>query len=140
MAEGMFRKFLAEKLQCKVDQLDKIGYKVFSAGVMNMAGSPASAEAIAACEALGINITTHKSKVLTQQLIKESDYMFAMEQIHYNHITAMCPDSQSKCMLLAENQNISDPICQKQDVFNDCAALIEKAVKKRINELLIHSP
>src|SRR4030042_5422577 len=28
MAEGMFRKFLAEKLKCRVDQLDKIGFKV----------------------------------------------------------------------------------------------------------------
>jgi L-threonylcarbamoyladenylate synthase len=140
MAEGICRKYLAEKLECNIDELDKTGYKISSAGVMDITGAPASAEAIAACEALGINITTHKSKVLTPQLIKESDYIFAMEQVHYNHITAMYPDAQSKCMLLAENQNISDPICQKQDVFNDCAALIEKAVKKRIDELLTHLP
>lgn len=137
IAEGICRKYLAEKLECNVDDLDKTGYKVSSAGIMDLAGAPASGEAMAACEALGIDIKTHKSKVLTLQLIQESDFVFAMEQIHYNHITALCSDAQSKCMLLAENNDIVDPICQGQDVFNDCATLIEKAVKKRIDELVI---
>ena len=78
MAKGMFRKYLAEKLQCEVDYLDKIGYKVSSAGVMDMAGSPASAEAIAACAAKGIDIKAHKSKTLTRELVEESDFIFAM--------------------------------------------------------------
>ena len=137
MAEGICRKYLAEKLECNVDDLGKTGYKVSSAGIMDLAGAPASREAMAACEALGIDIKAHKSKVLTQQLIQESDFVFAMEQIHCNHITALCPDVQSKCMLLAKNNDIVDPICQGQDVFNDCAALIEKAVKKRIDELVL---
>jgi L-threonylcarbamoyladenylate synthase len=137
MAEGICRKYLAEKLECNVDDLGKIGYKVSSAGIMDLAGAPASREAMAACEALGIDIKAHRSKVLTQQLIQESDFVFAMEQIHCNHITALCPDVQSKCMLLAKNNDIVDPICQGQDVFNDCAALIEKAVKKRIDELVL---
>jgi L-threonylcarbamoyladenylate synthase len=137
MAEGICRKYLAEKLECNVDDLGKIGYKVSSAGIMDLAGAPASREAMAACEALGIDIKAHKSKVLTRQLIQESDFVFAMEQIHCNHITALCPDVQSKCMLLAKNNDIVDPICQGQDVFNDCAALIEKAVKKRIDELVL---
>jgi L-threonylcarbamoyladenylate synthase len=137
MAEGICRKYLAEKLECNVDDLGKIGYKVSSAGIMDLAGAPASREAMAACEALGIDIKAHKSKVLTRQLIQESDFVFAMEQIHYNQITALCPDAQGKCMLLAENNDIVDPICQGQDVFNDCAALIEKAVKKRIDELVL---
>jgi L-threonylcarbamoyladenylate synthase len=140
MAEGICRKYLAEKLECNVDDLGKIGYKVSSAGIMDLAGAPASREAMAACEALGIDIKAHKSKVLTRQLIQESDFVFAMEQIHYNQITALCPDAQGKCMLLAENNDIVDPICQGQEVFNDCAALIENAVKKRIDELGIHSP
>jgi protein-tyrosine phosphatase len=140
MAEGICRKYLAEKLECNVDDLDRKGYKVASAGIMDLTGAPASGEAMAACEALGIDIKTHKSKALTPQLIQESDFVFAMEQIHYNHITVLCPDAQSKCMLLAEDNNIVDPICQGQEVFNDCAALIENAVKKRIDELGICSP
>jgi L-threonylcarbamoyladenylate synthase len=137
MAEGMFRKFLAEKLQCKVDQLDKIGYKVSSAGVMNMAGSPASAEAIAACAAKGIDIKAHKSKTLTRQLVEESDFIFAMARIHCERAIALCPEATEKCMLLAGSKEIVDPISQSQQVFNECAESIEKAVRERISELWI---
>ena len=137
MAEGMFRKFLAEKLQCKVDQLDKIGYKVSSAGVMNMAGSPASEEAIAACAAKGIDIKAHKSKTLTRQLVEESDFVFAMTRIHCERAVAIEPGAADKCILLGGNREIPDPIGQPQEFFKDCAGLIEEAVKERISELWI---
>ena len=137
MAEGIFRKYLAEKLECEVDYLDKIGYRIFSAGIMDVAGTPASREAIAACEAKGIDIKTHKSSTLSPQLIKESDFIFVMEQIHRNRISTLCPEAGNKCVLLVENQDIVDPIGQPQEYFNNCAELIEEAVKKRINELVI---
>ncbi len=137
MAEGMFRKYWAEKLQCKVDHLYKKGYKVTSAGVMNMAGSPASAEAATACAAKGIDIKAHKSKTLTRELVEESDFIFAMTRMHCERVTALSPEAADKCVLLAENKEIPDPIGQPQQVFNDCAGLIEKAVKERISELWI---
>jgi protein-tyrosine-phosphatase len=40
-------------------------------------------------------------------------------------------------VLLAENEEIADPIGQSQEFFNNCAELIEKAVRKRISELVI---
>jgi len=137
MAEGMFRKLLAEKLQCKIDQLDKIGYKVSSAGVMNMAGSPASAEAIAACAAKGIDIKAHKSQTLTRQLVRESDFIFAMTQMHCERVAAIEPGAADKCILLRRNKEVPDPIGQPQEFFKDCAGLIEGAVKERISELWI---
>ena len=42
MAEGLFRKHLAEKFGCGVDELEQMGYMVLSAGTMQMAGAPAS--------------------------------------------------------------------------------------------------
>jgi len=137
MAEGIFRKYLAEKLRCEVDQLDGIGYKMFSAGIMKMCAAPASAEAIIACEVRGIDIKDHKSNILSPQLIEESDFIFAMEQIHCDRVKAIRPEAADKCMLLAENKEIADPMGQAQEFFNHCAELIEKAVKKRIDELVI---
>jgi L-threonylcarbamoyladenylate synthase len=137
MAKGIFSKNLAEKLQCKVDQLDKIGYKVSSAGVMNMTGQPASAEAIAACAAKGIDIRAHKSKTLTRQLVEESDFIFAMMRMHCERVIALCPVAADKCVLLGGNKEIPDPIGQPQEVFNDCAELIEETVRERISELVI---
>jgi len=137
IAEGMFRKYLAEKLQYKVDHLGELGYKVVSAGILDMAGYPASTEAIAACAAKGIDISTHKSRRLSVELVRESDYIFAMTRSHCEQVVKIWPDVQDRCVLLAENEEIVDPIGQSQEFFNDCANLIEKAVKERISELVI---
>jgi L-threonylcarbamoyladenylate synthase len=137
MAEGIFRKYLAEKLQCDVDRLDKIGYTVISAGVMNMSDRPASAEAVTACAAKGIDITAHRSRNLSREIVEESDLIFVMERMHQKSVAALGSEAADKCMLLAENEEIADPIGQPQEFFNRCAELIEKAVRKRIGELVI---
>lgn len=137
MAEGLFRKYLAEKLQCKVDQLGKMGYKIYSAGVIETAGLPASPESIKACAAKGVDIQPHKSNTLSRQLIETSDIIFAMGRSHCEHIISLCPEAVSKCMRLAESEDIFDPIGQSQQVYDKCADLIEDAVRKQIGELVL---
>ncbi|MHC4365797.1 MAG: L-threonylcarbamoyladenylate synthase [Planctomycetota bacterium] len=136
MAEGMFGRYLAEKLQCRVDQLDQMGYKTASAGVIETAGFPASTEAIAACAAKGIDIRSHRSRPLSRELIRESDFIFGMAQTHVERICALEPAAANRCVLLADS-DVPDPIGQSQQVYNGCANLIEKAVNKRIAELVI---
>jgi L-threonylcarbamoyladenylate synthase len=137
MAEGIFRKKLAEKLGCEVDQIEKMGYKVSSAGVMNLSGTPASAEAIAACAARGIDIKRHRSQTLTRQLAEESDFIFAMTRVHCEEVADIEPGAANKCILLGGDREIPDPIGQSQEFFEDCARLIEESVKERISELWI---
>ncbi|HUU16081.1 MAG TPA: L-threonylcarbamoyladenylate synthase [Sedimentisphaerales bacterium] len=137
MAEGIFRKYLAEKLKCKVDQLNKVGYKICSAGVMDVAGVPASAEAIAACAAKGIDLTAHRNQGLSKELIEESDLIFAMERMHQDNIIALSHEAANKCFLLAGDTGIADPIGHSQEFFNSCSDIIEAAVKNKISELVI---
>jgi tRNA threonylcarbamoyl adenosine modification protein (Sua5/YciO/YrdC/YwlC family) len=137
MAEGIFRKYLAEKLGCEVDQLGKMGYKVASAGVIDTGGFPASAEAIAACAAKGVDIRAHRSTALSVKLIDESDYIFAMCRTHRQHVVGLRPEAGQKCVLLAEDEEVPDPIGQSQHVYDSCADMIEKAVGRRIGELVI---
>jgi len=137
IAEGMFKKYLAEKLQCDVDHLGKMGYKVTSAGIMDTSDQPASDEAIAACAAKGIDIKAHKSGKLSHEIVDESDLIFVMERMHQRMVTTLSPKAADNCVLLAENEEIADPIGQSQEYFNYCAELIEKAVRNRISELVI---
>ncbi|MBW8002128.1 MAG: threonylcarbamoyl-AMP synthase [Planctomycetes bacterium] len=136
MAEGLFKKYLAEKLCCEVDQLDKKGYKISSAGTMGLVGVEASGEAIQACAVKGVDIKSHKSTAISQSLIGESDFIFTLTQSHLNQIVGLGPESKSKCQLLAQG-DIPDPIGQTQEVYDSCANIIETAVRKRIGELLI---
>jgi len=137
MAEGIFRKYLAEKLKCDVDRLNKIGYKIFSAGIMDVASFPASDEAIAACAAKGIDLTAHRNQGLSKELIEESDLIFAMERMHQQKIIALSNEAANKCFLLAGDKGIADPIGHSQEFFDSCADMIEAAVKKKISELVI---
>jgi L-threonylcarbamoyladenylate synthase len=137
MAQGIFRKYLAEKLQCNVDELDKIGYKVDSAGIIGSSGFPASDEAVVACAAMGVDIKAHRNKALSKELIEESDIIYAMEQVHRDRVTALEPKAAEKCLLLAGDTGIPDPIGHPQQFYNNCAELIEKAVQKRVGELEI---
>ena len=137
MAEGIFRKYLAEKLHCNVDGLDKKGYKVSSAGIIGSVGYPATAEAVTACAAKGVDIKAHRNKALSRELIERSDIIFAMEQIHRDRVILLDPNAANKCLLLAGNAGVPDPIGQPQQSYDKCANLIEKAVQQWISELVI---
>ncbi len=137
MAEGIFRKYLAEKLQCGVDNLGRIGYKVGSAGIIGTAGFPATAEAVTACAVRGVDIGAHRNTGLSREFIEESDFIFAMEQLHWDRIVALEPKAAGRCLLLAGTKGVPDPIGHSQEFYNSCAELIEGAVRKRIGELVI---
>ena len=135
MAAGIVRKYLAEKAGCPLDQVEEKGYKILSAGTIGITGMPATAQAAAVCEARGIDIKDHKSSALSQGLIESSDVIYAMSRTHAKQIAALCPGAADKCKLLAENVDIPDPIGQPVEVYENVAVMIEKAVKKRFDEL-----
>jgi L-threonylcarbamoyladenylate synthase len=137
MAEGMFKKYLAEKLRVNLDELDKIGYTVDSAGVIGSTGRPASSQAVVACAARGVDLLGHRNKGLSKELIEGSDYIFVMEPMHREAIVAMVPQVADRCFLLDDNLRIPDPIGHPQSFYDLCAEQIERAVKKRISELAI---
>jgi protein-tyrosine phosphatase len=135
MAEGLFRKHLAEKVGCSVDGLPQMGYKVISAGTMHMVGMPASREAVVACERKGVDIRNHTSQHLTRSLVEKSDFIFCMTQSHLEHVVSLCPDAADRCSMLANETDIPDPIGRPQEYFDTCATIIEAAVKARIRGL-----
>ena len=102
---------------------------------MVLTGWPASAEAIKVCRHNAIDISAHASSALTTELIRESDLIYVMSPAHRQHLLRLCPDSGSKCFLLADEQEVPDPIGQDLDFYEKCFAMIEQAIAKRIGEL-----
>ncbi|MBU1261216.1 MAG: threonylcarbamoyl-AMP synthase [Planctomycetes bacterium] len=136
MAEGLARKAIAEKLGCKVDQLAQMGYKTGSAGSVAINGIGASPESIRFCDSRGVDISGHKSRRITPEMLDEADYIFAMSAGHKNDIMRLCPTAGKKCMLLSDSGDIKDPIGGDFETYKICGGKIEKAVNKRISELL----
>lgn len=137
MAEGLCRKYLAQKLGCEVDELDQMGYKVVSAGVMGLSRSGASPEAIAVCKAMGADIASHGSRPVTERLVEDSDIVFVMCESHRRQILAVWPQVEKKCFLLADDKNVSDPIGGSYEIYEACAAMIADALKERLGGCLI---
>lgn len=137
MAEGLFRKYLAQKIGCGIDELEEKGYKVLSAGTMDLAGAPASVESIQACAAKGVDLTNHASRPLTRALVDASDFIFGMTRSHCEQVLLLSAEAERKCSLLARDGDIPDPIGRPQERFNYCADMIEAAVKTRLSELVL---
>lgn len=137
MAEYFCKKYIAEKLECNVDELEKKGYKVSSAGVYGMDGMPASNEVVDICKQKGIDASRHKSRLLTAEMVEDSDIIFAMTRGHAHGILSMSPDAESKCFLLDGGNDIPDPIGGGIDVYSSCACIIERAIDNRLCEMII---
>jgi protein-tyrosine phosphatase len=137
MAEGLFKKNLAEKLHCPVDRLEEKGYTVISAGMLGIVGFPASIEAVRACAAKGIDISRCRSRGLSKHLIEQSDIVFALARVHRDAVVEISPEAADKCLLLEQNADIPDPIGQSQATYDNCAEMIDRAVRKRIGELVL---
>jgi L-threonylcarbamoyladenylate synthase len=137
IAAGFCRKYISEKLDCGIDETEERGYKIGSAGVMAGPEMPASKEVVDICAAKGIDMTRHRSRVLTRAQVEESDYIFAMTKSHRDRISEVCPAASQKCMLLDSSGEIGDPIGAGDDVYHKCAEQIEKALEKRMNEILV---
>ncbi len=136
MAEGLCRKYLAKKLDCKVDHLEKLGYKVISAGTMSVSGAPAASEAIVACATKGIDISAHKSRQVSEELTGRADIIYVMSEMHMKRIGSFGKQVQEKSFFLQPEVEIPDPMGQAQAIYDKCADTIEVAVRKRIEELI----
>lgn len=134
IAEGLCRKYLAEKLRCDVDDLPEIGYKVVSAGVMASAGLPPSPEAVRVCRKHGVDIAIGKSRPVTADLIASSDRIFVMSLRHREFIVSRWPQAAPKCELLGETE-IADPVGAGQQVYKRVWSEIDTALRKKIGEM-----
>lgn len=137
MAEFFCKKYIAEKLECNLDELQKKGYKVVSAGVYGMDGVPASSEVVDICGRKGVDASGHSSQPLTAELIEGCDVIFAMTGGHLHGILNMSPQAESKSFLLDSSKDIPDPIGGGFEVYNKCALVIERALENRLCEMMI---
>ncbi|RKY05086.1 MAG: hypothetical protein DRP66_10925, partial [Planctomycetota bacterium] len=135
MAEGFCRKIVSEKLNCSVDEVGQMSYKIASAGVMGVGSIGASPEAVEVCREKGVEIGGRRSRALDCDEAGNCDYIFALAEGHRRWLGEMCPEAAGRCVLLDNEGDIPDPIGEPLEVYRECAKRIEKAVGKRISEI-----
>jgi L-threonylcarbamoyladenylate synthase len=136
MAEGMFKHRLAQCLQCKVDELPARGFVVSSAGVSALPNDPAAQDSIDVLSEFGIDLSGHRSRLASADLVARADDVIAMTRSHLLTIVNRYPViSGSLRLLCGPDGDLDDPIGGGSEVYRKCAATIHQHVERLIIEM-----
>jgi protein-tyrosine phosphatase len=137
MAEAITRRLLSEKLHVPEDELDKKGVQVVSAGAMAMPGSPATPAAVVAVREQGADLSRHRSRPLTVELIHQADMIFTMGRAHARAVTTLVPSAAEKVATLDPQGDIEDPIGGDSSLYQQLAGELRTLIEKRLQEKVL---
>lgn len=138
MAEGLLKSKLPEDLQDHVI--------VRSAGTLGLSGNRATPFAIAAAKNRGGNISNHRSRALTEKLVKESDIIFALDEGHRRFLEKEFPKARGNVFLLkqfatdgkkVEFPSIEDPIGGSMRIYEIIADEINAEIDRILPKLTV---
>lgn len=117
MAEGLIR----ARLSARSAEFATVG----SAGVRAVAGIPASTHSVTACRRQSIDISSHRSRPLTTEMIDGADLLLVMEEHHRSAILWLDREAADRIFLISEfatndaatGAGIDDPIGQDLDAY-----------------------
>jgi protein-tyrosine phosphatase len=137
MAEAIARRVLSDKLHVPEDDLEKKGITVMSAGASAMFGARATPQAVEALRPLGADLSKHRSKPLTVELIHQADVIFTMSRNHAGAVAALVPSAIEKTMTLDPSADIEDPIGGDLSLYNEVATQLKSLIEKRLDEKVL---
>lgn len=115
---------------------DAVGATVSSAGVFAAEGAPASSQGISALKEWEIDLTPHRSRQLTTDIVAASDLLVVMTEGHAHQIDHEFPEAKSKVRLLLsflpeiQENDVPDPIGQSEQTYRQTRDLINSAISE----------
>jgi len=129
MAEGLLKKKLAE--------LGRKDVEVSSAGLLMVLGGAASSETLELLSHEGIDMSMHRSRQASRELIKKSDLILVMERLHEERVLRLAPEVKNRVFLLKEfakiddkDLDIGDPMGRPEDFYSKTFAKIKEAIER----------
>jgi protein-tyrosine-phosphatase len=130
MAEFLMKKALSQSLQATAE-----GIRVTSAGLHASPGREAHEWMQQAGDGLGISLTSHRSKLLTREMVDEADAIFAMDFQNKAELLTLYPDAAEKIYMLSayaegpwKDREIPDPYLADPEGTRYCARQLEICV------------
>ncbi len=135
MAEGALRALLEGR---NIDTIE-----VMSAGTAVAPGSPATMYAAEAVKTWNADISRHKARPLSPELIEEADLILVMTPNHYHAVMTMVPEADEKTFLLKkypdageEGEGVADPIGGSLDQYNQTFLEIGEELGRILPDLI----
>jgi protein-tyrosine phosphatase len=134
MAEAITRSILAKDRGIPESELEKKGIIVASAGAYAQPGARATPQAADAVKALGADLSSHRSRQLTPELIHQADVIFTMGRGHALAAMSMSPSAQHKVATLDPAGDIDDPIGGSEQLYRQLAGELQRLIESRLRE------
>ena len=134
MAEAIARGVLAKTLHVTEAELERKGINVVSAGTYAMPGSRATPQAVDAVRDLGGDLTRHRSRPLTVELIHQADVIYTMGVSHAHAVRSLVPAAAGKVDTLDPAGDIDDPIGSDLTVYKQLAGQLTTLIERRLEE------
>jgi protein-tyrosine phosphatase len=134
MAEAIARRVLADRLHVSEDELENKGISVISAGSFALPGARATPAAIDAVKAMGADLSKHRSRPLSVELIHQADVIYTMSKNHAQAVAALVPSASQKTRTLDPDKDVEDPIGGDLSLYQELAVELKKLIEKRLEE------
>ena len=128
MAEGLFKRAVAGREE---------DFTVGSAGVAAFDGYPSTPETIQAMQEEGVDVSQHRSRRLTRDLVEKADKIYVMERLHREMILGFWPEAAEKVRLLTEfspsrekaGLDVPDPIRTSDNFYREILKIVDGCVR-----------
>jgi protein-tyrosine-phosphatase len=115
-------------------------WRIESAGTWAESGIPATQKSINVMEKRNLDLTSHRSKIISKELLKQFDLVLTMDDGHKESIKIEFPDFSNKVYLLSEMINaeisIDDPMGGSLNQFETIANQIDTYLEKGLKKIL----
>lgn len=99
-------------------------------------GAPATPEAVETMRRRGIDLSGHRSRALTRDLIASADVIYVMTSRHARVVLGIDPRAAERVQLLdPEGADVEDPIGSPLDEYERVASNLERMIAERLKEL-----
>ncbi len=132
MAEALLKK--------KLEETGRSDVEVLSAGIIMFAGLGASEATREVLRSEGIDVSRHRSQMVTPEMVRKSDLILVMEKLHEQRVLQIAPEAKNRVFLLKEfvkiddsDLNIADPIGGPTELYQQTFSVIKQAVERIID-------
>jgi len=133
MAEGLLNLFLSKK------QIDSTEWKIASAGCWAIPDIPATTHAIATMEALGWDISNHRSQPLSESLLAHHSLVLCMELAHIlfiqRHFSLFANRAFLLYSMIEKEDELVDPIGGSRTKYEKTAREIISITAKGFSKI-----
>lgn len=113
-------------------------WEVESAGTHAVTGEPASGPAVEVLSEIGIDLSSHRSRHVTNEIVQSAELIVTMTKAHADEIKTRFPQAADRVFTLksfdpgARESDVPDPIGSSSTVYRKIREEIEEALPKLI--------